>query len=183
VLAQMAQAGDFDASLDAKACAALFAAGRTPYLIGGMADAKKAAAAGVTVAVTAVPGHDHSPEATPAGPVAYRGLAMSAFARDRVAAAQFLVTGIANTAAMTLLLEGDPGLPAWSESLARAALDPIVAGFADAAEVSGPAPNVANVGTAWRELSRAQVAILGGASPKAAMGRARTRITAASVLD
>lgn len=181
LLAEMAEAGDIDPKLSAKKCAALFAAGRTPYLIGGLSDAAKAVAAGVAVAVTPVPGFAGIPEAASVGPVAYRGLVMSAFARNRDAAQRFLVGAIANTSAMTSLLMAQRGLPAWAESLQRAALDPLMAGFADSAESSGAAPNVANVAVAWQQLSSAQTAILAGGNPRRAMSRARAEIVNAAV--
>lgn len=180
LLAEMVEAGDINPKLNAKKCAALFAGGRTAYLIGGLADAVKAAAAGVAVAVNPVPGFADIPEASPAGPVAYRGFVMSSFARNRQAALSFLVDAIANTTSMTSLLAAEPSLPAWAESLQRAALDPMMAGFADSAEASGADPNVANVAYAWQQLSSAQAAILAGGDPKREMSRARAKITNAA---
>lgn len=179
MLFDMVEAGDIDPKLDREKALALFRAGRAGYYLGDLADARAAAAAGIAVVAQPLPDYADVPAGSAAGPVSYQGVYLSAFARDREAAVDFLNRGLATTAAMELIRAAGVGQPAWAESLARAAADPLVAGFASAARESGPAPNVALAQVAWEELSQAQVAVLAGTAPSAAMATARRAVAAA----
>lgn len=179
-LAELVTSAAVDPKVGRAAASKAFAAGRTPYLIGGAADVAAARAAGVEVAIGPVPGYADTPEAAATVLVEFQGFLLSAFARNRDAAVELVQRGITSTAFMDAMQRAGGGQPAWRESLSRAMADPTVAAFAKVGQEGAPMPNLAGVDFSWSQLDRAQLEVVSGTSPAVAMRTARKAVLAAS---
>jgi maltose-binding protein MalE len=111
--------------------------------------------------------------------VTSQGLLQSAFARNAAGAQEYLATTAMTTGVMSDLAAPGGLAPAWVDSYAVAASDPVIKGFGTYADTSAPMPNLAEMDQVWPSLSRAQVDVMSGANPTKTMKAAGSEIQSA----
>ncbi|MGV1003883.1 MAG: extracellular solute-binding protein [Candidatus Nanopelagicales bacterium] len=179
-LASLVERKLINPKLDRATAAAVFATGKSAFLIGGPDDVASAKTAGIDVAIDPVPPAKHDNLSRSQALVSYQAVMLSAFARDRDAALSLLSQGVMSTDFMDACFAAHPRQPAWLASFRKVAADPVMASFAAYAEDSIPVPNVAWMQTVWEELSQAQVAITKGKDSKTSLQAARKAIERAA---
>jgi arabinogalactan oligomer/maltooligosaccharide transport system substrate-binding protein len=168
---------DKDTTLDEALTA--FNSGRAPYLISGPWSVEAVRQAGIPFVVEAVPGFDSVLASHSQAMVTSQGLLQSAFARNAAGAQQYLATTAMTTGVMSALAAPGGLAPAWVDSYAAAASDPVIKGFGDYADSSAPMPNLAEMDQVWPALSQAEVDVMSGASPTRTMKTAGREIQSA----
>ncbi len=176
-LATLTEDGALDPDTTRDSALTAFTGGRSPYLIAGPQAVESVRTAGVPFSVEAVPGFDGVLGSRSQALVTSVGLMQSAFARNAAAATQYLFSTLMSTdTMMTLAAPGGLG-PAWSAAYTAAtAADPVLKGFGDYADASVPTPNLAETDAVWPILGQAQVEVMDGAEPAAAMRAAGSEI-------
>ena len=111
--------------------------------------------------------------------VTSQGLFQSAFARNPAGAQQYLATTAMTTEVMSALAAPGGLAPAWLDSYAIAAADPVIKAFGDYADTSAPTPNLAEMDLVWPALSQAQVDVMSGDDPAKTMSAAGREIQSA----
>ncbi|MBO9625234.1 MAG: extracellular solute-binding protein [Microbacterium sp.] len=169
--------GVFTRSITVDNAIALFAEGKSPYLVSGPWALSTIRTAGIPYAIDAIPGFADGGPAQPfvgvqAFYVAAHG-ANSAFAQE-------FVSGFATTdAVQRVLYDNDPRPPASRGVLAAvSAADADTAAIAAVAADGTPMPSVPQMASVWEPLGRAQAAIISGADPITTMQKAGEAIAA-----
>ena len=161
----------------------VFTAGRAPFFITGPWSLDPVRESGVPFVVESVPGFESVPGSRSQALVTAQGLLVSAFARNAAAAQQYLSTTAMTTEVMSALATPGGLVPAWKQSYATAAADPVVKGFGTYADASVPTPNLAEMDHVWLPLSQAQIDVMSGDDPARTMRLAGRRIQAAIDAD
>ena len=129
--------------------------------------------------VEAVPGFDSVLASRSQAMVTSQGLLQSAFARNPAGAQEYLATTAMTTGVMSALAAPGGLAPAWVDSYAVAASDPVIKGFGDYADSSAPMPNLAEMDLVWPALSQAEVDVMSGENPTKTMKAAGREIQSA----
>ena len=164
-LAQLTADGALDKDTTLDEALTAFTTSRSPYLISGPWSVEPVRQAGVPFVVEAVPGFDSVLASRSQAMVTSQGLLLSAFARNAAGAQEYLATTAMTTDVMTALAAPGGLAPAWTDSFAVAASDPVIKGFGDYADASAPMPNLAEMDLVWPALSQAQVDVMSGENP------------------
>ena len=178
-LAQLTEDGALDEATTADDALTAFATGKSPYLISGPWSVEKVRQYGVPFVVEAIPGFDSVLASRSQAMVTSQGLLQSAFARNPAGAQEYLATTAMTTATMSALAAPGGLAPAWVDSYAVAASDPVIKGFGDYADSSAPMPNLAQMDLVWPALSQAQVDVMSGENPTKTMKAAGREIQSA----
>jgi arabinogalactan oligomer/maltooligosaccharide transport system substrate-binding protein len=80
---------------------------------------------------------------------------------------------------MDAMFASDPRPPAWNESAAKVATDPIIKGFLDYGAQGIPQPSVPEMGSVWEALGLAEFKVASGEDPETTMTEAGDAITKA----
>ncbi|MFT4157316.1 MAG: maltose ABC transporter substrate-binding protein [Microbacterium sp.] len=161
-LAEQGAAGILKPGLQPDLAKAAFNEGRAAYYLSGPWNVPDAQAAGIDVAVDPIP----SAGGQPAKPfVSVQAFFISAKSENALAANEFLVNYIGTEEVQDALFEVGGRQPALTASAEKAASDPIIAGFAAAAENGVPNPSNPEMGVVWEDWGKTEVAILKGADP------------------
>lgn len=156
-LSKLADDGVLNSSIDAEKAKQLFIDGKSPYIITGPWYTTAFTEAGMDFTVEAVP----SAGGEAAAPfVGAQGVFLSAFSKNTLTANQFLEY-MAGEKAQTLLYKSGGRMPA-NTTAAGAVDDPILKGFAAAAEGAAPMPNIPEMAGVWESWSGAEAAIING---------------------
>ena len=178
-LAELTEDGALDPDTTADDALTAFTSGKSPYLISGPWSVERVRESGIPFVVEAVPGFDSVLASRSQALVITQGLFQSAFARNAAAAQEFLATTAMTTEFMSALAAPGGLGPAWVDSYASAARDPVIKGFGDFADSSAPLPNLAEMDAAMLALSQAQVDVMSGEVPAPTMKAAGDEIQAA----
>jgi arabinogalactan oligomer/maltooligosaccharide transport system substrate-binding protein len=178
-LAQLTEDGALDAKATLDSALTAFTSGRAPYLISGPWSVDAVRQAGIPFIVEPVPGFDSVLASRSQAMVTSQGLLQSAFARNAAGAQEYLATTAMTTGVMSALAAPGGLAPAWVDSYAVAASDPVIKGFGTYADTSAPMPNLAEMDQVWPSLSRAQVDVMSGANPTKTMKAAGSEIQSA----
>jgi arabinogalactan oligomer/maltooligosaccharide transport system substrate-binding protein len=178
-LAQLTEGGALDEDTTLDEALTAFTTSRSPYLISGPWSVEPVRQAGVPFVVEAVPGFDSVLASRSQAMVTSQGLLLSAFARNAAGAQEYLATTAMTTDVMTALAVPGGLAPAWTDSFAVAASDPVIKGFGDYADASAPMPNLAEMDLVWPALSQAQVDVMSGENPTRTMKAAGRDIQSA----
>ena len=151
-----------------------FNAGKTPYWVTGPWNVADAQAAGIEIAVDAIPSAGGQPAQPFAGVQAFF---LSAKSENTLVANEFLVNYIATAEVQTALFEAGGRPPALTESFEAAQADPIIAGFAKVGANAVPMPSIPEMGSVWDDWGKTEVALVkGGGDPAAEWAAMATAI-------
>jgi len=160
----MAGTGIFSTDIDYDINNALFSEGKAPYTVQGPWAIQTFKDAGINVTVNPVPSAGGQPAG---GFVGVQGFYVSSQSNNGLLANEFLTSYIATESAQQALYDADPRIPAYKAVAAKAAEDPITAGFIAAAANGVPMPSIPEMGSVWDLWNSAQAAIIAGADPAA----------------
>ena len=163
-LSDQATAGyyDFDVTYDINI--SLFSEGKAAYTIQGPWAISAFQEAGIDVAVNPIPsagGQTASPF------VGVQGFYVSSQSENALLANEFLTTYMATEEAQQALYDADPRIPAFKSVAAKAAEDPVIAGFIASANAGVPMPNIPEMGDVWEFWNAAEAKIIQGEDPTA----------------
>ena len=163
-LSDQATAGyyDFDVTYDINI--ALFSEGKAAYTIQGPWAISAFQEAGIDVAVNPIPSAGGQ---TAAPFVGVQGFYVSSQSENALLANEFLTTYMATEDAQQALYDADPRIPAYKSVAAKAAEDPITAGFIASANAGVPMPNIPEMGDVWEFWNAAEAKIIQGEDPTA----------------
>lgn len=169
--------GVLNTDINADISYAEFAAGNSPYVIGGPWSIGTYTDAGMNVAVDPIP----SPTDAIASPfVGVQAFYLSAYSQNKLLANEFLVNYIGSDEGQQVLYEADPRLPAFASLAESLADDPIISGFIAAAANGTPMPNIPEMGSVWDFWGVTQESIINGsADPVEAWNKFVSDFTAA----
>jgi arabinogalactan oligomer/maltooligosaccharide transport system substrate-binding protein len=178
-LADLTERGVLEPEVTVGDATEAFTAGRAAYLISGPWAVEAARDAGVPLSVEAIPGFASTTRPLTQSLVSAQGFLLSAFARNRAAAQEFLSTTVMTTQTMDALFAASGQVPAWSDSFAAASADPVIKAFGEFADASVPMPNLSVMADVWVELGAAEVEVMTGAKPARTMRAAGAAIQSA----
>lgn len=163
--------GVFTRSVTVDNAIALFAEGKSPYLVSGPWALSALRTAGVPYAIDVIPGFA---DGGPAQPFVGVQAFYVASHGESSAFAQEFVAGFATTdAVQRALYDNDPRPPASLAVLAAVSADDAdTAAIARVAEGGTPMPSVPQMAGVWEPLGHAQAAIVSGADPITTMQKA-----------
>ncbi|MGW1995791.1 sugar ABC transporter substrate-binding protein [Embleya sp. NPDC001921] len=172
--------GVLSTSLTADIATDAFLKGQTPFLLAGPWDAATFKAAHVPFAVDSVPGADTAP-AQPF--VGVQGFFVGAKSANPILAQDFVLNYLSTPQAQRALYDTGGRVPATTAVLDQVANDPVVAGFARAAQAGAPTPNLPAMDSVWADWGLTQLAIVQGRGDPAELttamaGRIRAKIAA-----
>lgn len=152
-----------------------FTAGKAPYFVTGPWNVPAIEESGVNFVVESLPGWEALPDVTPVPIVGSQGFYLNAESTNATTAQAFLEATM-NTEFMDSLYEADPRPPAWKESAAAAAADPVIAAFGEFGADGFPNLPIPEMGPVYEELGLAEKRILDGANPEKSMKDAQAAI-------
>ncbi|OPC78267.1 maltose ABC transporter substrate-binding protein [Embleya scabrispora] len=172
--------GVLSTSLTADIATDAFLKGKTPFLLAGPWDAATFRAAHVPFAVDPVPSVDGSP-ARPF--VGVQGFFVGAKSANPILAQDFVLNYLSTPQAQRALYDTGGRVPATTAVLEQVGNDPVVAGFARAAQAGLPTPNLPAMDSVWADWGLTQLAIIQGHGDpgeltSAMAGRIRAKIVA-----
>lgn len=156
---------------------AAFQDGKAPYFITGPWNVAAIQESGVNFVVEGVPGWEALPDVTPVPIVGSQGFYLNSKSTNQTTAQAFLEATM-NTEFMNSLFAADPRPPAWKESAAAAASDPIIKAFGEFGSGGFPNLPIPEMGPVYEELGLAQNRILDGDDPEETMKAAQAAIEA-----
>ncbi|MGC0416975.1 sugar ABC transporter substrate-binding protein [Embleya sp. AB8] len=151
--------GVLSTSLTAEIATDAFLKGQTPYLLAGPWDAATFRNAHVPFAVDPVPSADGSP-ARPF--VGVQGFFVGAKSANPILAQDFVLNYLSTPQAQRALYDTGGRVPATTAVLDQVKDDPVVAGFARAAQAGVPTPNLPAMDSVWADWGLTQLAIVQG---------------------
>lgn len=151
--------GVLSTSLTADIATDAFLKGKTPFLLAGPWDAATFRAAHVPFAVDPVPSADGSP-ARPF--VGVQGFFVGAKSANPILAQDFVLNYLSTPQAQRALYDTGGRVPATTAVLDQVENDPVVAGFARAAQAGMPTPNLPAMDSVWADWGLTQLAIIQG---------------------
>jgi len=111
--------------------------------------------------------------------IGVRGMMISSFSKNKLAAAVFLNNFMATTEGMSLMIKDKATASAW-KPINKATKDPILAKFAASAVNGDATPAIPEMGSVWDSWGKAMVALLSGlGDPAEIMEKAASDIRAA----
>ena len=179
-LSDLGEAGEgvFTRSINSSNSIALFAEGRTPYLMSGSWALKDLKAADIDYAISPIPGFADGAQATPW--ISVQTFYVASHGKNKSLAQEFVRNSIGSEQAQTDLYNAEPRPPALLSVLETvSAADPDTAALSDATQFGIPRPKLPQINAVWEPLNNAQAAIIGGADPIETMTLAGEAIKAA----
>lgn len=156
-LAEQGESGVLDTAIDYDAAVGEFAAGKSPFLIGG--PWTLASFEGLDLAIDPIP----SAGGQPAQPfVGVQGFYVNAKSENLLAANDFLVNFMATEEAQLALYEAGQRPPALTAAAEAAASDPITAGFRAVGAEGVPMPSIPEMGQVWSFWGVTEAGIISG---------------------
>ena len=156
-LAEQGKAGLLTQDITYDIAVAAFAAGESPYIIGG--PWMLAQFEDVNVAIDPLP----AAGTHPARPfVGVQGFYLSAQSKNALAATDFLVNYLASEDVQYSLYETGGRPPALTAAAERASSDPIIAGFAEVGRNAVPMPSIPEMGAVWSFWGVTEASIIAG---------------------
>lgn len=153
-------AGTIDTAVTYDIAVAAFAAGESPFIIGG--PWMLASFPGLDLAVDPIP----SAGGQPAQPfVGVQGFYINAKSENALLANDFLVNYMATEDAQLALYEAGDRPPALIAAADTASADPVTAGFREVGANAVPMPSIPEMGSVWEFWGVTEANILGGADP------------------
>jgi arabinogalactan oligomer/maltooligosaccharide transport system substrate-binding protein len=153
-------AGTIDTAVTYDIAVAAFAAGESPFIIGG--PWMLASFPGLELAVDPIP----SAGGEPAQPfVGVQGFYINAKSENALLANDFLVNYMATEDAQMALYEAGDRPPALTAAADTASADPITAGFREVGASAVPMPSIPEMGSLWEFWGVTEANILNGADP------------------
>lgn len=152
-------AGIFKTTITYDIATAAFAAGESPYILGGpwMIDMFKEA--GIDVAVDPIPSAGGE-EARPFTGV--QGFYISAQSKNKILAADFLTNYMSTKDAQVALFEAGNRTPALIAAADEVSSDPIAAGFREVGKDAVPMPSIPEMGSVWSFWGVTEAGIIAG---------------------
>lgn len=175
-IADLAKAKVLRTSISGDNSIALFAEGKSAYLVSGpwaLADVKKS---GMDYAVQPIPGFAGNEPAAPF--MGAQAFMVASNAQNAAFAQEFVTVGVNSEEAMQTLFEGG-NLPPAMLAIQEDLTDEDVAVFAEAANQGQPMPAIPEMAAVWEPLGKAYAAIVGGANPKKTINDAGKTISSA----
>lgn len=156
-LADQKKAGVLDTAITYDVALAAFANGESPFIIGGPWMLEKLSA--LSLAIDLVP----SAGGQPAQPfVGVQGFYISAQSKNSIVANDFLTNYIATTDVQYAMYQAGKRTPALTSAAAKAASDPLTAGFAKVAGSAVPMPSIPAMNAVWTFWGVTQANIISG---------------------
>lgn len=157
-LAEQGQAGVIDPAITYDVAVAAFAAGESPFIIGG--PWMLASFPGLELAIDPIP--SAGPE--PAQPfVGVAGFYVNGKSDQSLAAVDFLVNYMGTEEAQLALYEAGQRPPALKAAADTASEDPITAGFREVGSKAVPMPSIPEMGSVWEFWGVTEANIVSGA--------------------
>lgn len=173
-LAAQGAAGTIDTAVTYDIAVAAFAAGKSPFIIGG--PWMLASFPGLDLAVDPIP----SAGGQPAQPfVGVQGFYINAKSENALLANDFLVNYMATEDAQLALYEAGDRPPALTAAADTASADPITAGFREVGASAVPMPSIPEMGSVWEFWGVTEANILNGADPAASWDKMASDIQGA----
>lgn len=168
-LASIGQAGSgvLDTAITDDIAKEAFLQGESPFMITGPWNIGDFTAEGLNVSVHEIP----SAGGEPAAPfVGVQGFFVNSNSENGIIANEFLVNYVATEDVQVALYEAGGRVPALTAAADAVSDDPIVAGFAEAAQVGVPMPALPQMGAVWQFWGTTEADIISGsaADPAAA---------------
>ena len=161
-LAAQGVAGTLDTAVTYDIAVAAFAAGESPFIIGG--PWMLASFPGLELAVDPIP----SAGGQPAQPfVGVQGFYINAKSENALLANDFLVNYMATEEAQLALYEAGDRPPALIAAADAASSDPVTAGFREVGSGAVPMPSIPEMGSVWEFWGVTEANIVNGADPVA----------------
>ncbi len=159
-LAAQGAAGTLDTAVTYDIALAAFAAGESPFIIGG--PWMLSSFEGLDLAIDPIP----SAGGQPAQPfVGVAGFYVSAKSENALLANDFLVNYMATEEAQLALYEAGDRPPALIAAADAASSDPITAGFREVGANAVPMPSIPEMGSVWEFWGVTEANIINGADP------------------
>lgn len=181
-LGELADEGAVKASVTADIAQEAFQGGDLAYWISGPWNLPTASKAlGDKLKICPVPNWE-TPGVSGAVSTPFTGTQMvflTAKAKNASIARTFLTEYVMTTAWMDAMYEQNPRPPAWTESAAKAANDPLMKGFMDYGEQGTPMPAIPAMASVWGDLGLAEFRIASGANPEETITGAANSIASA----
>ncbi|SDD10543.1 carbohydrate ABC transporter substrate-binding protein, CUT1 family [Sanguibacter gelidistatuariae] len=158
-LATQGTAGIFKTTMTYDIATAAFAAGESPYILGGpwMVDMFKEA--GIDVAIDPIPSAGGE-EARPFTGV--QGFYISAQSKNKILAADFLTNYMSTQEAQVALFKAGNRTPALIAAADEVSADPIAAGFRAVGKNAVPMPSIPEMGSVWSFWGVTEAGIISG---------------------
>jgi arabinogalactan oligomer/maltooligosaccharide transport system substrate-binding protein len=167
-------AGTIDTAITYDIALAAFAAGESPFIIGG--PWMLSSFEGLDLAIDPIP----SAGGEPAQPfVGVQGFYINAQSENTLLANDFLVNYLATEEAQLALYEAGDRPPALIAAADAASSDPITAGFRAVGAEAVPMPSIPEMGSVWEFWGVTEAAIINGADPAASWDKMVSDIQAA----
>lgn len=161
-LAAQGAAGTIDTAVTYDIAVAAFAAGESPFIIGG--PWMLASFPDLELAVDPIP----SAGGQPAQPfVGVQGFYINAKSENALLANDFLVNYMATEEAQLALYEAGDRPPALIAAADAASSDPVTAGFREVGSAAVPMPSIPEMGSVWEFWGVTEANIVNGADPVA----------------
>lgn len=163
-LQDQATAGVLDTSITYDVAVDAFSKGESPYIVGGPWMISAFTDAGIDVAVDPIPsagGETASPF------VGVQGFYVNANSQNQLTATDFLVNYLGTEDAQVALYEAGDRVPALNAAADAVSDDPIVAGFAAAAENAVPMPSIPEMDSVWSFWGVTEANIINGTATDA----------------
>ncbi|MCD0450498.1 maltose ABC transporter substrate-binding protein [Actinocorallia sp. API 0066] len=153
---------------------AAFTSGKTPFMVAGPWRLPDVRTAGTKYAISPVPGF------AGAGParsfVGVQSFFVASKGANKALAQEFVSTTLGSPEVADALYEAEPRLPALKESLEKAAADPDVKAFQDAAATAEPLPSIPQMVAIWGPFNTLIHAVIKGEPVAAAVTAAGAAI-------
>jgi arabinogalactan oligomer / maltooligosaccharide transport system substrate-binding protein len=151
-----------------------FATGKAPYAISGPWNIADFSKGGIDFAIEPIP----SPGGKTAAPfVGVQGFMISAYAKNKLVANDFVVNYLGTQDVMRELYDTGKRPPAMTSVFQQVSNDPLIAGLAAVGAKGQPLPSIPEMDAVWAEYGHAERDILlGKGDPTALMKQAATKI-------
>lgn len=176
-MAWMAEEGALNVNIDGDTMEALFAEGKTPYMVSGPWAIANVQGAGIEYAISPIPDFEDGGETTP-----FMGVQMfyvSAKAKNAALAQEFLNKYVPTLDLQVQLFEAGQRPPAFVEALEQVSAESEdIAAWSAAGEGASPMPNIPAMNSVWGPLGQATSDIVGGDDPAERLTAAQEEILA-----
>jgi arabinogalactan oligomer / maltooligosaccharide transport system substrate-binding protein len=173
----LADEGALNVNVDGATMEALFAEGKTPYMVSGPWAIPNVEGAGIDYAIAPIPDFEDGGETVP-----FLGVQMfyvSSKAKNAALAQEFVNQYVPTVEMQMALFEAGQRPPALIEALEQAsASDADIEAFAAAGEAAQPMPNIPAMNSVWGPLGQATSDIVGGDEPGPRLEAAQEEIEA-----
>lgn len=176
-IAWLAEEGALNVNVDGATMEALFAEGRTPYMVSGPWAIPNVQGAGIEYAIDPIPDFEDGGQTTP-----FMGVQMfyvSAKAKNATLAQEFVNRYVPTLDLQVQLFEAGQRPPAFVEALEQVSAESEdIAAWSAAGEGASPMPNIPAMNSVWGPLGQATADIVGGDDPAERLTAAQEEIVA-----